>query len=1091
MSLDNSNFDEIKFNTIRNHNKYKRKLLSSEFKNLATRNINESSVMVSIVREMGARMKYDELLDSCINNLKVVSASSDMINFYDNVDSVLLGSKSISITLRDTNEISKVNPQYLYAYTRELHKYIKNSVVNAAFDTYDVISSNMTASELENRDRNERAKRNASQPKFTLSKLMKKYRKRIISSSAFVDIYSRIDLPDDDIIITKINPAKSRVYKIDAAFVNSDIKPFVQNFNKIKINLINEALELKKAVIDCQNELNAITEISLQKLEKYTSSIYYKGTIDVNYIIMYSVEKTAELLTYCVGMMTERISAYVYNLNQYSNLYNTIINFNQKNKKTLQESVIDIDIESMTDDDIFNNMITRDVSFIRPYVTQLSDKIQFEIDNLNAYNSDDENVYDTYYNGMNHDDYDNYHFMALMGYLNKINNNLRNMLELSKVDEDEDGEEIDYSVDEILEKSEIRTLIDSMDKVVEKIKDISCYTNAINSPDTKLCTLKLIKNEMLDAGNNIEEISSAIYCIHQNLMGMKSDYENNPNGLYGSPEKAEELYDYTVSYIHKIRKGSADILKAFISRLKSINEIFKYNDLDEPTEVVPYVISDEIDSTDYVEEAFQSILDEDAYFERASFESLIRQYNFYQNKLERGVVILYEADTPSNNTSNNANNNNNNSNASNKAALSGAWAKFKSFVKNIISKFKKKSKDIQVSGKIDYITKNEQEILNKINANTECSIRPYYPAVNPDIYTNDMKQFENNINNLTDDDIRNATSADSIREKVYAFMKTKSIGNYSMSKDFKSFCSLYYSSGSNQDDYTKGKTASGDDLKKAITTEIQFTKEYFATASTIANTCNRILKKLDDRLTNMNAVNKEEVDKAEKQDNQQQNNDNNSDNQNQSNQDNQQQDQNNNQQQNSNNSNNQQQNSNNNNSNNSNQQNNNSNNQQSQKNNQNNKQNNNGKNKVKVSVRSNNNSKPKNINASYYEPILSDAVLYEEVVDNQQNSGNNNDNNNSNNNTNTSNNQSQSNNVSIEERIGWITGDCRLFETCIMTVVEKRFFSDSKLFFNIIKGNTNTTNNNDNNNDNNQDDNDQSDNNEDNNSDEQQNDNNS
>ena len=1003
--LYNDNADEIKFNLIRNYNKCKRDIYTGAFVHGA-RSVIES-VSDSIVQFVSSHMDYETPINSSIENLMTIDNNEELLNFYENLaDSFNLAEKPISICLKNTDAITRIRPQYLVAFRRELDVLYRKFILGLDLSNKEI--------------------------KIKLDKLTTKYKFSTVKCNINTDVLNGV---------TSITP---QVYLVNNDFIGNTICQFTRNYEVVRSQLISEATEARTAI----TELAAASERMAQSATPEGLTDGEKRSLD--YFIIYSTKCTCDLLSYVTAMIVERLSAYTYNMNAYYKLYNTIHNYYPEGERLLHENCIDNELNELDDFKLVDCMIQNDISFISPAVKQALDKIQFEIDHMTNYSNNTAIVDSIMGTDLDSMDYDKNPYDQCME-LFKIYNNSLQVMYKSSLDPN-------MSVDEITDKAGVNDDFSAKFKtVVALIPDTKVYTTAVDDGESPLLVLSMIRQELSQYENNLTVIATACQDVYRNIRNMESEYEENPDGKFGQPEQAEELCDIAQNHEQNIRDIGTNVIKAFVERLKNLKACLE--SLNVVQEMVELPIITQEDNVSYIEEAYNSILEEDEFFQESAFKSLLRQYNVYKNKAERGVIILYEADDANNNTTNNSDNNANNDNASNKEAMSGAWAKFKQFVKNIIGKFKKKAKDIQASGKIDYITKNYDAIIEKVTSDVECNVQPYYPALNPNVYDTDIKALENAIKNLDDTDIKNASSAEALREKIFGFIKTKSVGDFSIQKDFKQFCLTYYSSGENQNDYNEGRSVSGDDLQSAIRQELDFCKEYFATANNIGNACNRIMKSMDQKLEAMKIVDSAQVQQAENEEQNKKAEDNKNNQQEQNQNNNQPNDQN-------------KSNTNSNNNNNtSNQSNNNNNSSNNNANNQNNNSNNNNQ------SNNNNSNNTQNTNESAYQPILRGAVIYEEVVkevnsnnnNNTSNQSNNNNssNNNANNQNNNSNNNNQSNNKSMEEKIGWITADCRIFETSMMSAVEKRFYADSKLFYNIIQGNVDKKKNDNDNNDNN------------------------
>lgn len=987
-----------------------RNICTTGFKN-ACYGINESA-LDSIMSYSVEHMDFSKPLNSSIENLMTIEDTDDLVLFYENiVSSFNLNNRPITVGLMDTDAISKIRPQYLNLYVRELNKTFKKWAAGSIkADTVDM-----------------------ERVKTICMKLADKTKKQVVCTT----------LPSAEALMLQTrNPD---MFTADADFISNITVPFVRNFNIVKGQLINEAQDILRATNMVKDQLQSLTEAgSKLKLDPETKRLF-------DFYVFNTVKFSYDMMTYIVSMTIQRIGAYVYNMNTFCKLYNTIHNFYPEGSRILHENAIDSGLDDLDDTTLMNAMIYNDTTFLYPMIHQCLDRNSFEADHLTRYvNTDDiiDNI-----NGYDCDgEYDKNCYEQTLAVLKIVNEKMRGMYEASK--------DPNMTVDDIINRSGANdAFTDKFGPLVAAIPDTSAYTRDLNSDNgSPQAALKMIKTELANYDTNISKIAAACQAIYKNISSMQKSYKYNVNGQFGSSEQADELLQFADEFEQQIKDISINLIKAFIQRLKGLKGAMESIDVFQEKVCLPIAVYDRDD--EYLIEAYNSIIEEKTILERGAFESLLMDYNSYRSKVERGVELVYEANTnekkndndtdkknasndkssdksddstdnpqvnissntdqqnetdtnnsdkntgdqnnsnttdnsnndnnqqgktdakPSdtnnsnnqNNSQSNAQNNTNNTtdnnsqnNQNKKGIIREALDKFMKFVKDLINKFKGKVK--KLGPKANYVKNNKDKILNAINEKTSLKLQPYYPAFDYKRFVADMKTFENNIKSKAIESAKK--SQGEFRSDIFGFISTKQIGNFTLENDFGKFIMAYYSSGNNIDDFEKGRVVTGDALKNDMTNEIEYISNYETICSEVANTCNRILRYIDAEFANKLGI--------------------------------------------------------------------------EPSNTNNNTQNNSNTNNNATDNNNNTQNNSQNTNESV---ILNESVLFE---DGEQTNSN-------------------DNNNSEESIISKVTGDVRVFGTTILTVLEKRFMNDTKIMYTILNGgeqSNNQNNNNDNNNANN------------------------
>ena len=343
----NDNFSEIKYNCIRQYKKNVRKLSTNAFR-IAVKNMNES-VLDDMMSSVSNNMSFEVPINSAIKNLSIIDNPAELLNFYQHIGtSFNLDARPLTISLKNTNIISKIRPQYLVAYRRDLNdRYMKFAM--GCEDTNTDI-------------------------KKDLDKLLKKYKASIIKVESEVDLN----------VLQKVQHIKPEILNVTSQFVNNEICQFIRNYNNTRTQLINENIEMRDAIIQLEQSIRNMAESLIPtKLTRMQEQ-------SLQYFIYYSVKTTYELLAYITMMTVERTSCYVYNINAYYKLYNDINNFYQDTQYIVDENCIDANLDNINDDDLFDSIKYNDITFIVPAIQQVIDQIQFEVEHITKYAKNDE-----------------------------------------------------------------------------------------------------------------------------------------------------------------------------------------------------------------------------------------------------------------------------------------------------------------------------------------------------------------------------------------------------------------------------------------------------------------------------------------------------------------------------------------------------------------------------------------------------------------------------------------------------------------------------------------------------------------------------
>ena len=675
---------------------------------------------------------YVNYINKSIEDMKGIAPIASSLNdFYSRVyNSVSLKDKNITIPLQSSSDISKIRPEYF-----------TNVTIDFDLLTKDIISG--------------KAKYKDVKKQLILSDYSDKMKKQLVKTTLVVN--------DPRDLMSLDSPS---LVKIDNEFIQTVIIPFTRNYQSDVNGLIELAANTKARMHSNYESLTATIDGINSMIE---SDKFSEDTAKLLTIASYNVIRHyMNLCAYVSGMLIRKMSYYTYNMMSFVTLKNTILNYFPEGEKVLHESVLDGDLDDIDDSILLNSVLTNNLNVVIPHIQNAIGLAKMEIANLVSkkynlkinFNMDiDAGKYG----------YDVFPYQASKKALEDIMNALTTFDTLSK-----DPEMV---VDDIISRSGLEeTFLSKYTNIltnIEKIDHLNAQMHGIRESDYFLT----IYNELNHYESNIESVCRDVTKCYDKLEAIKDNFDINNNQL--NDNTYNELKSFVETLIKNFKDFALMLAKKFLSRLDTITDALETTDIDdseysEPEEFTPY---------DYSLECAMEAYNEIENDEKVIFESLMRDYNVFRNKKDRGVKIVYEETTTTQNADNanvdvktdansqHADNENKTTTANttnaDKQNQTSMIDKFKDFINKIVEQFKAKAAKL-FNKNNPWLKSVKAKIENLDYSNTSITLAKY-EGVTTDKILADITGAINKINSIKATSLPNELKGSNTKAEQYLF----------------------------------------------------------------------------------------------------------------------------------------------------------------------------------------------------------------------------------------------------------------------------------------------------------------------------------
>lgn len=726
---------------------------------------------------------YSEMLQTSINEFSNTELDPGTIeDFLTNPSLFIKATNSrITVSLINYNDVSTVKPQYLKQFIA-----IAQNIIDKA------LHDNLNENEYF---------------KIISKEYSEKVKKQIVKT-----LY-RYDLPTNELMSNIYKDMESNPAMIlNDWYIKNDLIPFITNFSSLKNSTLNEANNLLNilkstettvtAMNNALNKLKTENSWSVDKLQKINQISYntLRSILDVvSFVTFMMIHKMNLISRECVSI--DKIHNNILNLHSVDEVLESDMNIVATDTHSLGEGLMRSHVDAYR---ILANNIYDFYASI-PGVNTIDDIRLFTKDIMNKTDGE------SHINTKLYDD--------IKGVYMSIGIGLNTLAK--------EGDEYLMIFDDIIEKSGFTLPIDVRFKNnIESINDMSGYnSNTATGCNVDKDMFITVLNEVYNFPAQIQEISDIAAENYKKITMLQDRFSRNTNIEYSDIETINELNLFLSSFKESYEMTTRQIASNFYNRLKKLGEILSELSTSENTDSTQLLnISDSPmlnESVDFLDYAFESILDDIKMDDSGYFRALETSYYIEMNKVMRGVDVVIEADNSTkpvvSDNSNSAQSTSTNNNKNNSGNTTGLIANIKIFMNNIIDKFR----NIVVKSKNknnNWMREHQDGIINRSYSNVSVQILPYYKIKSSEILS-DISSVKDNVRKMTLQSLQNIKDVNSLYgalcPKVPNLKSSDNKESLSIAKQIEN----YYSTGANN-----GKkemvTVANSDLKQIITSDM-------------------------------------------------------------------------------------------------------------------------------------------------------------------------------------------------------------------------------------------------------------------------------
>lgn len=683
--------------------------------------LQKSSIITMDVDASHYKKSFSTLM-SYLDNTKINTLC--MVEYFTSI----LGSERISsensvfrMGYLDINNNIIIKPQYLL----EAVNVLKNTINKIVSGEYDVNDINMKCVDI-----------------ATYTDVLMY---RVISGLDNYNVTPEIMLKE------KINSPELTILKVSRDEMENIVIPFLDSFNDKKKSMMDEISSVYSIIID--------TCIKINDYILYVNKGINDGIIDGKapaLIMEYSYNHINAILN-CISFVTylyiDRAYRFEYMSNKIRELYehvtyvfsdvNTLTESGIYDNNMMTASDSNNIVEKLLDgkNDIFVEAVNNIMEYHRGYISlHMSDAIGSDVDgdlgefivSMAEKHEYEKKLYDE----------------IVMSYIE-----IGNGIDILAANSD------DYLMifDDLIKKSGFTvTLEQRFSSVLDNIRDVNNYniTNISNEFSEDYSTYFRLIGEISNYPKNTLNIANSAKDIWTKLDYVSNIFTNKSHGELEYSETMNELKIFMESLKEQYLSFNREMVKRLYHRLKvlaSKADICLNSNKISPETDPGYVLGYNNDD-DFFEEYVLNILETIHDENDCIMESMLKQYYSEREYLERGIRVVYEADTSTPTTSTNA------SNISNTISnlIKQIFEKFS----NVVNKYKQKN--------TDWLKKNKEALLTRSYSNVSINILPYHEAMPMNTIYNNINTMKTNIG-VIKNNMSNIKSYEEMRSKLFTF----------------------------------------------------------------------------------------------------------------------------------------------------------------------------------------------------------------------------------------------------------------------------------------------------------------------------------
>ena len=750
---------------------------------------------------------YIDYLNKTMSNISSIQVEPDYLHdFFRQVySSPLVDESKFAIAFRSDEDIEKIRPEYLSTIVGDMGETIRK-----------ILASTTKESDIK---------------KMVISgEYESKLKKQLVKTSLVLN-------GTRDLLVLDSPP----IVKIDKFFIQNNILPFLASYGPNTEELLLIAKKSVGRISDLTRSMNALFASLDQSIQ--SGKIPDDKINLIGYYIFNMKTITMRLCAYLTSMVIRKMAFYSFNITACMELYNSFSELFPEMENILHESAMDGDLTDIDNDTLMQGVISGSLSVIRPHIQKVVGMKKLEVSNAMCQKFNRKIDFISGFDANNEHPYNAGIYKAVNKSFLDIIKNLHTFEIQSK-----DTEAV---VDDIISASDLsETFTSKYEKLIAVVSDISCY-DAHGDESAVSDMMMSLFNDLLHYENNVGIIVTAMSKGYQYLDALMKSFDVNDYGLQDAAYN--EIKAFLDTTMKNYKEYVIRIVRNLLERLDNMTEALSFAKI-VPDDDMRYDCTE-----DYSLECYAAAYDEADAISEAVFESLLMEYNKQKVMRERGVRLVYEADTNTSTeptvktdaqqqhtdsttnkttTTNTENNNqqqtsNTNNNQGDKKSI---LDKFREFIDSILQKFRDKS--AKLTGKNNkWLANVKQDILSLDMSNTNISLAKYEELV-PETILNDIRSASSKISTLNVSALPTELKKPGSKAEFFLFNRIpEKVGNET---SFPARIKRYYTYGNTTDNELA--TYSGDEAKNQVTNMIAFCEKY----STFYQQISDSIKKLSD-----------------------------------------------------------------------------------------------------------------------------------------------------------------------------------------------------------------------------------------------------
>lgn len=626
-----------------------------------------------------------------------------------------------------------------------------------------------------------------------------------------------------------------------AKYITSTILPFVNGFEKVKMELSNEGKNILLEITNAEKDI----ELIISKVKAFEMA---EGNSDdtkkVDYLEYNGVYNIIDLMSYVSYMYMRKVNNFKTNVINCNRLYTDIVNGNNLMVHESTEIGIDPGMISATPANLGFNLMQGNVAAYEVLANKVyelytgKNKVE-DIDDVIRVGDDiPEHINGEYVQGQS--TYNAEIYLNIKKVFIGIGQGLYN------IDQVPDG--LMVRKDDLIYGSGFkRPLKDKYRSQLDDIVDVSKiqYADIANAHGIDRANLNELLSEVKDFANNMQSIANEAIDTYAVLEEIIKRFEHNINNEFKDVDCVKEIEEWASMFADEYKEFVSEVAGRFMERLAvlaiALNKI--YNNGTYTNADIPPVVADAyklFDVNDYTEGVIDSDIEYNKLLNINEFESLEKAYQILRIKKETGMNLMFEADEVEKP----------NDRAKFMDKISSSTGNFIEKLKAMISKWfdtvSNKFQDavnlLANEDRLKNVKDNQNKILNEIDYSTIPALQIYpYENMGKTEMIDNLNKLRNNIKAMTPQVIQNIESETDLYQKLFTF-----VDNFTPTGDIKNQFMWFNKTGSAANG--ERKSIVGNDLKVMVQNEmVPYVNEY---TTTFANNLKTSINQVKDDLSN-------------------------------------------------------------------------------------------------------------------------------------------------------------------------------------------------------------------------------------------------